>query len=118
MRSFALVLLALSLSGCANFFLFEGQRYSTKSEALSAVQSQSSAAVQSIKPLPKPLVDKTLIVTVPTVAAISAIQLHRGRKVEPGFTPDEMGRERLDYMAEQLVLQYHAAGEAVKARGI
>lgn len=58
-----------SLIGCATTYMYDGQRYASKEELLSAVDQRLVQVTATIQPLPRPVSSKQLVFAVPTEAA-------------------------------------------------
>jgi hypothetical protein len=70
MKKVLSVLVAAALSGCAVDYTFEGQKYSSKEAFHQAVDSNVSAILAGIVPLPRPVSNKKLIFAVPSETAL------------------------------------------------
>lgn len=73
---------AVALAGCATFYTYDGQQYSSKQQFMSAVDAKNSAAVNAITPLQVPLTKKSLIFAFPSQSTIlqTTIRYHTNAK--------------------------------------
>jgi hypothetical protein len=96
----ALALVSI-IPGCVttNKYTFNNVAYSNKLEALQAENSYHANLSSLVRPLPSPLVEKTLLVSIPTKeSVINDITLREAKKGRD--TASMAAKDRIDYVAQ------------------
>ena len=110
---FALILFVTIISqSCAGTYFYENQSYQSKDAALNAQQLILDNLRSQIEPFEKPLVEKKLIVLIPTKENMYAEYVLRGSKQGRPLSGD------LDYSAQSFYCELKNIYECIKKKNI
>jgi len=115
-KIFAITLVGM-LSGCAVTYTYEGQKYDSKEKFHQAVESNMTAALAGIVPLPKPLTQKKLIFAMPSEAALIAESTKRFVQMQ-GTQPSGPAKEILENITKSNLKNAKVFYDGVQKRNI
>jgi hypothetical protein len=106
------------LAGCAGqkFFL-EGKQYNSKDEFIAARESTRSSCLASVTPLPQPIVNRKLVMMIPTQETIYKNRYAIIKAANPGY-PVTMDGLRNNVLIAGLGESYRQNFEQVKKRNM
>ena len=113
----ALVLAALTLTGCAATYTLDGNKYDSSASFQNAVEAQRANAIASVKKLPQPLNTKKLIAALPSEQTLLEENIRRVTK-NNGTSPSGITMELIINLTKSNYKLSKVFYEAVQARGI
>lgn len=117
---FVLPVFALVLSACAPaLYRVDDQTYKTREEAWAAATRRDAEAEAAISAGVKPLVDRKVLLVVPTAAALS--RTFEARVTKTGKTyaaPGTSGRSQDDFIADAAAANWKSLGASLKKANI
>lgn len=116
-NKFVALIIAISMSGCAVTYTYEGQKYDSKEKFHQAVDSSISSVLSGISPLPTPLVQKKLLFAMPSEATL--INENRNRFIQTkGTQPIGPAKEIIENLSSSNYKTIKVFFDAVKKRNI
>lgn len=111
---------AAALTGCvAASYKVDGQAYSNRDEAWAATTRRSAEAEAAISAGAKPLVDRKLLVVVPTASAFSKNLETRVMKQGKQYaTPGTPARAQDDFITDAIVANFKSVAASLKKANI
>lgn len=94
-KSVAIGLVVIFLSGCAVNYTYEGKAYPTKEEFFEAIDASIANSLSGIEPLPEPLTDKSLIFALPS-EEIFVAETFKSTATLQGSQPTGLQKEVLE----------------------
>ncbi len=102
------------LSACATGYFVDNVKYDDKEQAIRAVDQKHSLLSRNIKPLPSPIVGKTLVVVCPTKQMTDRILTGVAKRREPF----PLLSDRTDFTAYSSYKECLGIAEAVRMRSV
>ena len=112
-----IIIFITSCAGNRNWYPFKGVKYYNKEEALFAVQTYFESQNSQVQPFLRPLVDKKLIVSIPTKEQIYSYIVYRKSK-KSKYSVSSAERDSIDYFAQSIHIHFKSFYEMVKKKNI
>ncbi|MDD2608558.1 MAG: hypothetical protein PHX60_02545 [Giesbergeria sp.] len=81
-KKIAITICFLALGGCATTYIYDNKSYDSKEKYLQAVDAKVATVLASIKPLPRPLTQRKLVVAIPSAIALTEAEKKNFVKVQ------------------------------------
>lgn len=116
-KIFAVVGLALAISGCTSTYTLNGRRFENQEAFQAAVESERSSAVSQVKTLPLPLTKKKLIAALPSEQALYEENIRR-QIAHTGRSVSGLAQEQITNLSRSNYKLTRVLFEGVEKRGI